>query len=182
MNLEFIPMNREETKHMLRIDGAKILGGTFRNFSGVPDKYNPNGKRSFAIRIDDEEIKDALLNNTNEFGKGWNVRIKPPREEGDDPLMFLKVALSFKNGRGPKIYLQSGDVANLLDEEDIDQLDEIDIDHVDAEIRPYDDQSVSGPFRAAYLQSLWVYQSMPRDRFAARYANMGNNEDETLPI
>lgn len=184
MHLEFIPMNREESKHMLRIDGAKILGGTFRNFSGRPDKYNPNGKRSFAIRIDDEEIKDELLNDVNEFGESWNVKIKPPREDGDSPLMFLKVNIKF-NGRGPAIYLQSGNAMNRLDEDDIDQLDAIDIDYVDLDIRPYDGEAVTGPFRAAYLQSMCIHQSIPRDRFAARYADMSNDDgdpDATLPF
>ena len=179
MHLEFIPMNRDESKNMLRIDGAKILGGTFRNFSGRPDKYNPNGKRSFAIRIEDEEIKDALLNDVNEFGVPWNVKIKPPREDGDDALMFLKVGVKF-NDRGPAIYLQSGNAMNRLDEEDIDQLDNIDIEYADLDIRPYDGESVTGPFRAAYLQSMCIHQAMPRDRFAARFANSG--EDETLPF
>ena len=93
--------------------------------------------------------------------------------------MFLKVNIKF-NDRGPAIYLQSGNAMNRLDEEDIDQLDNIDIDSVDLDIRSYDDQSVTGPFRAAYLQSMCVHQAMPRDRFATRYATIG--EDETMPF
>lgn len=181
MNLKFIPMNREETKNVLRIDNAKILGGTFRNFSGHPDKYNPNGKRNFAILIDDEEIKDALLNDVNEFGEGWNVKVKAPREDGDGPFMFLKVNIKF-NGRGPAIYLKSGDAVNRLDEDDIDQLDQIDIECADLDIRPYDGETVTGPFRSAYLQSMCVHQAMPRDRFAARYANTNADEDGQLPF
>ena len=178
MHLEFVPMNRDGSKNMLRIDGAKILGGSFRNFAGNPDKYNPNGKRTFAILIEDEEIKDALLADTNEFGESWNVKVKAPREDDDGPFMFLKVAIKF-NDRGPAIYLKSGEAVNRLDEEDIAQLDNIDIDFADLDIRPYDGQSVTGPFRAAYLQSMCIHQGMPRDRFAARYAGA---DDDHLPF
>lgn len=170
MNLEFIPMGRDDSRHMLRIDGAKIIGGSFRNFAGRGDKYNAPGKRNFAILIEDEDVKDALVNDVNEFGEGWNVKVKAPREDGDEPFMFLKVNIKF-NQRGPAIYLQTGDAMNRLEEEDIDQLDDIDIAYVDLDIRPYDGESASGPFRAAYLQSMCVHQDLSRDRFASRFAN-----------
>jgi hypothetical protein len=179
MKLEFIPMNQEGTKNMLRIDGAKILGGSFRNFAGRGDKFNAPGKRNFAIRIEDEEIKDALINDVNEFGEGWNVKIKPAGEDEDVPFMFLKVQIKF-NGRGPAIYLKSGDAINRMDEDDIDQLDNIDIDFADLDIRPYDGETATGPFRSAYLQSMCIHQAMPRDRFAARYA--AASDDEQLPF
>ena len=55
------------------IDGARIM---FPNFSGAPDAFNKQGgKRYFTVKIDDQEIADALL------AEGWNVKIKAPREE-----------------------------------------------------------------------------------------------------
>ena len=100
------------------------------------------------------------------MGVGWNVKVKEPIEEGDSPLMHLKVKIKF-NGRGPQVYLRTGDRVNRLDEETVGMLDDIDIDHVNMDIRPYDDEINGKPFRSAYLQSIEVVQNI--DRFAARF-------------
>lgn len=145
-------------KGILQIDEARII---YRNFSGAPSKFNREGDRNFAVVINDEEIKDALIE------EGWNVKIKAPREEGDEPFMYLPVKIKF-NERGPKVYLKSGKATNRLDEESIDCLDHVDIVSVDMDIRPYD-WSVNGKTgRTAYLQSIWVTQEV--DRFADRFA------------
>ena len=145
-------------KGILQIDEARII---YRNFSGAPSKFNREGDRNFAVVINDEEIKDALIE------EGWNVKIKAPREEGDEPFMYLPVKVKF-NERGPKVYLKSGKATNRLDEESINCLDHVDIVSVDMDIRPYD-WSVNGKTgRTAYLQSIWVTQEV--DRFADRFA------------
>lgn len=159
MHITFAP------KGILQIDDARI---TYRNFSGAPSKYNREGDRNFAVIIDDEDICEALINDKNEYGVGWNVKIKEPREEGDRPFITLGVKVKF-NDRGPNVYLKTGDRMNRLDEESIACLDNIDIAHVDLDIRPYDDQINGKPFRAAYLQSMCVTQNIT-DRFAERYA------------
>lgn len=145
-------------KGILQIDEARII---YRNFSGAPSKFNREGDRNFAVVIDDEEIKDALIE------EGWNVKIKAPREEGDDPFMYLPVKVKF-NERGPKVYLKSGKATNRLDEESVDCLDHVDIVSVDMDIRPYDWEVQGKTGRTAYLQSIWVTQEV--DRFADRFA------------
>ena len=145
-------------KGILQIDEARII---YRNFSGAPSKFNREGDRNFAVVINDEEIKDALIE------EGWNVKIKAPREEGDDPFMYLPVKVKF-NERGPKVYLKSGKATNRLDEESIDCLDHVDIVSVDMDIRPYDWEVQGKTGRTAYLQSIWVTQEV--DRFADRFA------------
>lgn len=152
-------------KGILQIDDARII---FRNFAGRPDKYNREGDRNFALLIPDEEIAEALQNDTNEYGVGWNVKIRPPREEGDTPFIYLPVKVRF-NDRGPAVYLKTGESINKLDEESVAILDDIDIRSVDLDIRPYDDIINERPFRAAYLQSIHVVQEI--DRFAARYTD-----------
>lgn len=148
----------------LQVDDARII---FRNFSGAPSKFNKEGDRNFSLVIPSEEIADALVNAKNDMGIGWNVKVKDPIEEGELPLMHLKVKLKF-NGRGPQVYLRSGDRVNRLDEDTVGMLDDIDINHVNMDIRPYDDVINGKPFRSAYLQSIEVVQNI--DRFAARYA------------
>ena len=152
-------------KGILQIDEARII---YRNFSGAPSKFNREGDRNFAVVINDEEIKDALIE------EGWNVKIKAPREEGDEPFMYLPVKVKF-NERGPKVYLKSGKATNRLDEESVDCLDHVDIVSVDMDIRAYD-WSVNGKTgRTAYLQSIWVTQEV--DRFADRFAEEEHPEE-----
>ena len=141
-------------RDILQIDDARII---YRNFAGRGDKYNREGDRNFAVLIPDEEIADELTR------RGWNVKVKPPREEGDTPFMYLPVKVKF-NDRGPSVYLRTGRVQNRLEEEDIGCLDRIDIIGVDLDIRPYDWEVNGKTGRTAYLQSICVTQDV--DRFA----------------
>ena len=150
MNVTFAP------RGILQIDDARII---YRNFSGVGSKFNREGDRNFAIYIGDEDIANELRD------RGWNVKIKPPREEGDDPFMFLPVKIKF-NDRGPSVYLVTGNKKTPLNENTVSCLDDIDILSVDLDIRPYDWDVNGKTGRTAYLQSIWVTQEV--DRFASR--------------
>ena len=165
MNLTFAPRN------ILQIDDARII---FRNFRGEGGRFNKEGDRNFAVVIPSQEMADSLLNDTNQFGAGWNVKIKAPREEGDEPFIYLPVKVKFNN-RGPVVYLESGSNRIKLNEDTIAMLDEIDILSVDIDIRPYDDEINGKPFRSAYLQSMLVRQEI--DRFAARFAEEEHPEE-----
>lgn len=150
-------MKVEFTRGVLQIEDARII---FRNFAGLGSKYNREGDRNFAVIIPDEEIADKLTE------EGWNVKIRPPREEGDSPFMYLPVKIKF-NHRGPGIYVVAGEKVTRLNEDTIDMLDEIDIKSVDMDLRPYDWKVNGKTGRSAYLQALNVIQDI--DRFAARY-------------
>ena len=157
MQLSFGP------RGILQIDDARII---FRNFEGREDKYNRKGDRNFALVIPNQEIADQLMEDTNEFGVGWKVKIRDPREEGDAPFMYLP-NVKF-NARGPKVVLISGNKQTQLDEDSISILDDIDIACVDLDIRPYDGESTYGPFRSAYLQTMYVTQEV--DRLGRKYS------------
>ena len=159
-------------RNIVEINDARII---FRNFEGRGDKFNREGDRNFAVVIPNREIADALINDTNEYGVGWNVKINEPQEEGDDPFIFLKIKVPKFTNRGPAIYLKTGDRLNRLDEESVGMLDDIDIASVDMDIRPYDDVISGKPFRAAYLVSICITQNI--DRFAARYASEESPEE-----
>lgn len=147
---------------MLQIDGARLVN-SYRNFAGIGSKFNREGDRNFSVLIEDPETADSLIE------MGYNVKVKPPREEGDTPFMHLPVKIKF-NGRGPKAYLYAGgDRAVELDENTIACLDDIDILTVDLDIRPYDWEVNGKQGRTAYLQAIHVTQQV--DRFAARYDN-----------
>lgn len=159
MHITFAP------RGILQIDDARII---YRNFSGLGSKFNREGDRNFSVVIDDQDVADALVE------AGWNVKIKPPREEGDIPFMHLPVKVKF-NDRGPTVYLKSGSALNKLDEESIDCIDHIDILGVDLDIRPYDWEVNGKAGRTAYLQSIHVTQQV--DRFAERYPDVEYTEE-----
>lgn len=141
-------------KGILQIDDARII---YRNFSGEGSKFNIKGNRNFSLIIDDPAVADELV------AQGWNVKIREPKEEGDNPFIHLPVKVKF-NDRGPRIYLITGDRRNELDEESVGILDNVDIISVDLDIRPYDWEVNGKTGRTAYLHSMRVIQEV--DRFA----------------
>lgn len=160
MELTFAP------RGILQIDDARIV---YRNFSGMASKFNREGDRNFAVVIPTQEMADALIK------KGWNVRIKPPREDGDDPFMYLPVKVKF-NDKGPNAYLISANRRSALNENTIGCLDDVEINCVNLDIRPYDWVVNGKEGRTAYLQAIEVTQNI--DRFAARYAEEEAPEEE----
>ena len=151
-------MNISFERGILQIEDARII---YRNFAGIGSKYNREGDRNFAVIIPNQEICDQLT------AEGWNVKIKPPRDEDDTPFMFLPVKVKFNN-RGPNIYVQSAGNVKRLTEETVGMLDEIDIQSVDMDLRPYDWEVNGKEGRSAYLQAMNVIQNI--DRFGAQYA------------
>lgn len=148
-------------KDILEIEDARII---YRNFEGVASKFNREGDRNFAVIVPNDEIKDILVE------AGWNVKIKPPRDEDDTPFMFIPVKVKFNN-RGPAAYLRSGETVTRLNEETIGILDEIDIQSVSMDLRPYDWDVNGKTGRTAYLQAIDVIQNI--DRFGDMYAKEG---------
>lgn len=160
MEITFAP------KDILQIDDARI---TYKNFSGAPSQYNREGDRNFALIIPERQLADELI------GDGWNVHIKPPREEGDDPFMYLPVKVKF-NDYGPKVYLVTGKRMNRLDEDSVSMLDHISMRQIDMDIRPYDWNVNGKAGRTAYLQSIRVVQDI--DRFEEEYAEEEHPEED----
>ena len=152
MELTFAP------RDILQVNDARII---YRNFRGEGSKYNREGDRNFAMIIPNQELADDLI------AHGWNVKIKAPREEGEDPFMYLLIKVKF-NDRGPHIYLMTGDRTNRLEEDMVPMLDDIDICSVNLDIRPYDWEVNGKTGRTAYLQAMKVIQEI--DRFAAEMA------------
>lgn len=195
MHITFAP------REILQIDDARIV---FRNFEGRGDKFNREGDRNFALVVPDRPLSleeadsfvrmyrgSEIVSNEEEtaimyngekitnvaealMALGWNVKIKPPRDEDDSPFMYLVIKVKF-NDRGPTVYLKSGRAMNRLDDRTIKCLDDIDIESVDMDVRPYDWEARGATGRTAYLESIHVHQRI--DRFAARYADEGFEND-----
>lgn len=150
-------MKVDIVRGVVQIEDARII---YRNFAGQGSKFNREGDRSFSMIIPDQECCDILVN------EGFNVKIKPPREEDETPFMFLPIKVKFNN-RGPNIYLRSGNNVKKLSEDEIFILDDIDILTVDMDIRAYDWEVNGKTGKTAYLQAMDVTQNI--DRFGARY-------------
>ena len=147
----------------LKIEDAHIL---FRNFSGRESKYNRAGQRNFCVYIDDPEDAQRLIND------GWNVRVRPPRDNDGEPSYYIQVSVSFEN-IPPTIYMLTKRKKVKLDEESIDTLDFAEIRNIDLTIRPYNWIIQEGTKNEksgvkAYLRTMYVI--IDEDEFAEKYA------------
>lgn len=135
----------------------------FRNFGGREGLYNSEGDRSFSIRLTDEQA-DHLEK------KGWNVKRKPPREEGDDNFNHLPVKVGFKGPRPPRIVMVTSRGRTNLDETLCEILDFADIKTVDLIVRPYQ-WAVNGKTGIkAYLHAIYV--TINEDELELKYQDV----------
>ena len=135
----------------------------FRNFAGNEGQFNRQGDRQFSVVLPPEVADKLVLD-------GWNVKYLDPREEGDDVVAYLTIAVSYKY-RPPVVVIVSGDHRTPLTEETVDTLDFADIVSADLIFRPFN-WNVNGKSGVkAYLQSLYV--KIVEDPLAAKYRDVG---------
>jgi len=143
----------------LIIEGAKII---FRNFSGKPDEYNREGDRNFNVIIEDPDMAKRLAD------EGWNIKVRLPKEEGDEPLYRLPIKINLKGEYPPKIWLVTRKANTLMTEETIGSLDYAEIKNVDMVITPYFWEVNGKKGIKAYLKNMYV--TLEEDPFADKYS------------
>jgi len=142
----------------------------YKNFEGRSDDFNPDGgKRSFHVLLDPPTA--SVLE-----AQGYNVKRKPPLEEGGEEFIHLKIVVNFK-GRPPTIALISRNkgTRNTLDADTAELADHAEFDRIDLTISPYDWKLRSGQSgRTAYLQEFFgfLYES-PLEQLYAQYIEEG---------
>lgn len=142
----------------LIIENARIL---YRNFSGTETKFNRAGDRNFCVFIDDPETANLLQE------KGWNVKIRRPRDEEDPVAHYIKVNVSYRF-RAPRIFRHIGNSVVEVDEETVGELDKDDIAYCDIIINPSKWERPGGDTGlSAYLDTL--HAIIPVDYFAEKY-------------
>lgn len=145
----------------LVLENASVI---FRNFSGQPSQFNPEGKRNFCVLLD-TEMANKLKS------EGWNIRYSNPREDGDEPQAYMQVAVSFDN-YPPTIMLVTSKNKTLLKAEDVGMLDWAELEHIDMIIRPYSWEVNGNKGVKAYLKSMYV--KVEEDAFSEKYSDIPN--------
>ena len=160
------PQTKALARRTVELRGVQI---TYRNFEGREEMYNRAGDRNFHIVLD-EPTANILE------AEGYNVKRKPPKEEGGDWFFTLKVKVNFK-GRPPTVALisKTKQTRNSLDESLVMLADHADFESIDLEISPYDWKLKTGETgRTAYLQTFYgILFESPLDQLYAQYVEEG---------
>lgn len=143
----------------LAIENAKIR---FKNFSGRDDGENPTNRREFVLVLDADTAQQLI-------DEGWNVKVREPREEGDEPDYSIKVCVKFGN-YPPTMYLVTSRGTTLLNEDTVGQLDSAYITNCDLIVTPYHWSYHGKEGIKAYLKT--GYFTIEEDEFAHKY-NLG---------
>lgn len=157
----------------LEFEDAKILGGTFKNFSGKAGLYNREGDRSFHVRIP-EDMVERLRD------EGWTIKEKAPRTPEEDTLYYMKIRVRYSHKpeeeyRNPLIYKGiAGGEYRLLPERLIGALDHDEIVRCDLVVKPSHYSMTDGREGVtAYLKEMYV--TVPGNRFVGRYNITGDD-------
>lgn len=135
----------------------------FKNFAGEAKKFNLEGVRNFSVMLGEETALYLLE-------KGWNVKKLERREEDEQQLYHLKVAVNFAN-RPPRCWLISAGGRTMIGDGMVGMFDKLESVKVDLTISAYDwqlDTGASG--RKAYLQSMFFH--MYEDELELEYADI----------
>jgi hypothetical protein len=152
---------RQRLQDEVILEDAQII---WRNFAGEEKPFNTAGKRNFSIVLPQDlaiEMRSA----------GWNVKEKPPREDGDEPFYHLPVTVKFGKNP-PRLFMitRSTNRRTPLDEDLMPLLDRARFTTVDLIIRPYNWDVNGKQGVTAYLST--GFFTIHENRLELKYAHI----------
>lgn len=145
----------------ITMEGATLLPGGFRNFSGRETMYNRAGARNFNVVVPPDQVEQMLADE-------WNVKFLEPRDEGELPTYYLPVAVGYNGARPPRVIMLTSSGRRTLTESTIEVLDWANITTVDLTIRQSQWMAAGKTGFKAYLQAL--YANIEEDYLDRKYA------------
>ena len=141
-------MAKPDRPPILFLTGAQLI---WKNFQGAERQFNRAGDRNFAVVIPLEEVDNLR-------GLGWNVKILEAREEGDDPLAYLKVKIKYReDGSGPGVNIVLDDKRVIsLGQESVELVDTAEILNADISLNPYPWDVGGKQGITAYLKDAYI--------------------------
>lgn len=140
---------------------AKIF---YRNFEGLPTKYNVAGQRNFCLLLT-TELASVLK------ADGWNIKFTKPRDDQEDPKPYTQIKVNYDNPRKmPRIVMMNSTKKTLLDKDTVKVLDYVEMVKVDLVVTPspWDVQGKAG--LKGYVKALYVTVADPD--FEGRYEDV----------
>jgi hypothetical protein len=176
-------MAYKRVNNELKLEGVRLI---WRNFAGEKKLYNENGKRQFAIPLEEPlalELRDI----------GWNVRDNS-RKVQEDPskelLYHLDVTVKLDGRVPPRIFMVAKkwseeqqkeiSIRTQLDEDTIMLLDYAELETVDLILRPFNWDVNGKQGVSAYLKTLFAF--LRQDDLEAKYAHIPIEGPEQLAI
>jgi hypothetical protein len=158
-------------RHQPMIEGGRLI---WRNFAGAAKTFTPEGKRTANVVLTEEMF--------HELGeRGFNVKRKEPRNEGDDPLFVLEVEISYREGnRPPKIIMITSRGRTELDADTVGAIDFSIIRNADIIINPYNWTMNKGKPNEtsgvkAYLEAAYI--TIEENALDEKYADLDDSGD-----
>lgn len=146
------------------VEGAQII---FKNFAGEGSPMNAEGNRNFCVILD-PDVAEAMAQD------GWNVKYLSAREEGDEDVPYIQVAVGYKV-KPPHVVMITSGGRVPLDESMIETLDWADFRNVDliAQASNWKVGDKSGV--KAYLKTMFV--EIEEDELQKKYAEYEHPEE-----
>lgn len=166
-----------QTNNNVVLEGVKLA---FRNFGGAAGRFNAEGKRSFGVLLNGENLEKVR----NSVYAHCIAELKP-YEEGDDPQPFVRVGLYFpradSKARPPQVVLitdkidpDSGEVTgqakNNLNAATANLLDWAHIVNCDLVLRPFNWEYGGRTGIKPAVKS--IYCTIEMDDLERKYSNL----------
>lgn len=149
------------------IENAKLI---FRNFGGREAPFNSEGDRNFTIDLTEMPEKAEELER-----KGWVIKRKPAREEGEPEQLHLKVKVKF--GDYPpmiKVITEHSRSRTNYEADDVPMLDYAKITNADVTLSPYNWTIKGESGVTAYLKRAFI--TIAEDPIERKYAELWEQE------